>query len=185
MAFSFLSTFQKCLECKQVYLPPDEAVAICDWCLHIHPYHMITDHIAVGGHRSPYDQFDIIIDMNCPENGVEQGGMDVEKMGEKYVLRLGVVDCAQENYRWVMEAYLDTIITSLTKLVERVKRKKKKEKVKILFHCFAGISRSVTACIAYMTKILPEMTAEKAWSLVKSIRHQSNPNPMFRAILGI
>eukprot|EP01061_Rhynchopus_euleeides_P006137 TRINITY_DN15214_c0_g1_i1.p1 TRINITY_DN15214_c0_g1~~TRINITY_DN15214_c0_g1_i1.p1 ORF type:complete len:395 (+),score=114.13 TRINITY_DN15214_c0_g1_i1:35-1219(+) len=52
----------------------------------------------------------------------------------------------------------------------------------VLIHCFAGVSRSATVCVAYLIK-QKQMGAEQAIALVKEHRPSINPNPSFRAQL--
>ena len=49
---------------------------------------------------------------------------------------------------------------------------------KILFHCYAGVSRSATFAIAYLM-ITQELSVESAYNLVKSKRSRIHPNHGF------
>ena len=41
-------------------------------------FHMITDKIAIGDYRTPYDDFDVIFNFNCPYNGAPVGVINIE-----------------------------------------------------------------------------------------------------------
>ncbi len=53
---------------------------------------------------------------------------------------------------------------------------------KILFHCYAGVSRSASLAIAYLMKT-NIMTFDKAYELVKMKRNMINPNNGFMEAL--
>ena len=53
---------------------------------------------------------------------------------------------------------------------------------KILFHCYAGVSRSATFAIAYLMKT-NMITVDKAYELVKMKRNMINPNKGFMEAL--
>ena len=53
---------------------------------------------------------------------------------------------------------------------------------KILFHCYAGVSRSATFAIAYLMKT-NMIIVDKAYELVKMKRNMINPNKGFMEAL--
>ena len=55
---------------------------------------------------------------------------------------------------------------------------------RILFHCYAGISRSSTAAILYFM-LTTTMTLDEIYTLLLSKRSHINPNPTFRRIIAI
>jgi len=57
------------------------------------------------------------------------------------------------------------------------------EKKGVLLHCFAGLSRSVTVCVAYLMKTRYPMTMDEALELVRTARPSSHPNEGFLRVL--
>jgi predicted protein tyrosine phosphatase len=55
---------------------------------------------------------------------------------------------------------------------------------RILFHCYAGISRSTTAAILYFI-LTTTMTLDEIYTLLTLKRSHINPNPTFRRIIAI
>ena len=54
---------------------------------------------------------------------------------------------------------------------------------KVLVHCYAGISRSATVCLAYLMQT-QRLTLDKAFTLLKSHRSKVNPNLNFMTQLA-
>ena len=59
-----------------------------------------------------------------------------------------------------------------------------KKGAKILFHCYAGISRSSTVAIAYLSRLVNKTTKE-VYNMVKEKRPRIEPNPFFKQLLGL
>ena len=135
-------------------------------------YDMITNTVAVGDFTSSYEPFDIIFNFNYPQNGATLGKIHKTMEHEKIIYTIGLLDTTVYN----ME--LLSIFTELGPYLTNVNGKR------ILFHCYAGISRSSTAAIMYfmMTTCLP---LETIFKMIQSKRSIIDPNPAFRYILHI
>jgi protein-tyrosine phosphatase len=138
-------------------------------------YHMITNTIAIGDYTSPYEPFDIIFNFNYPQNGATLGKIHTtidHTHPEKIIYLIGLLDTT------IYTIQLLYIFMELGPYLAKSKGKR------ILFHCYAGISRSSTAAIMYfmMTTYLP---LEAIFRLLLSKRPFIDPNPVFRHILQI
>ena len=150
---------------------------ICFECSDTQCFHMITDHIAIGNCDTSYEPFDIIVDINYPENGAPGGEIVViypEYPKNQTIIRCGFHDMAggsgmkRENFEKILNLIEDN----------------KKNNDKILFHCFAGVSRSSTTAILYLSKTLG-ITTQEAFDMAKQKRQMILPNKGFQQILGI
>jgi len=140
-------------------------------------FHMITDHVAIGDYITPYTNFDVVFNFNYPYNHVALGAIDTEidyhhGAIQKSVYKIGLLDTTE---------YSDTLMEIFIKLIPYLIASKGK---RILFHCYAGISRSSTAAILYFILTTP-MTLEQIYTLLLSKRPHINPNPTFRRIIDI
>lgn len=140
-------------------------------------FHMITDNIAIGDYTTSYDNFDVVFNFNYPYNGTKLGAIDTEidySNGsiQKTVYKVGLLDTT---------VYNDTLLRIFTDLIPYLVESKDK---RILFHCYAGISRSSTAAILYFI-LTTKMTLEEIYKLLESKRSHINPNPTFRRIIDI
>lgn len=136
-------------------------------------YTMITDYIAVGDYLSSYEPFDVIVNLCFPENGLEHRQIAVSHITtdagkNKTIIRVGINDESSED----MPSLLDKIIPYLLELHNQ------NSSIKILFHCYAGISRSSTVAIAYIMTVYG-LTLNAAFNIVKSRRNFIKPNPGF------
>lgn len=140
-------------------------------------FHMITDHVAIGDYTTPYTNFDVIFNFNYPHNDVSLGGIDTEidyRHGaiQKTVYKIGLLDTTD---------YSDTLMEIFITLIPYLLEAKGK---RILFHCYAGISRSSTAAILYFM-LTTTMTLDEIYALLTSKRSHIDPNPTFRRIIAI
>ena len=140
-------------------------------------FHMITDNIAIGNYMTPYTNFDVIFNFNYPYNGVTLGAIDTEidyshGIIQKIVYKIGLLDTT---------IYSDTLMEIFIKLIPFLIESKGK---RILFHCYAGISRSTTAAILYFI-LTTDMSLDEIYTLITSKRTHVNPNPTFRRIIEI
>jgi len=140
-------------------------------------FHMITDHIAIGDYRTSYENFDVIFNFNYPYNHVVLGAIDTEMdyhhgAIQKTVYKIGLLDTTE---------YSDTLMEIFIKLIPYLIEAKGK---RILFHCYAGISRSSTAAILYFI-LTTTMTLDEIYTLLTSKRSYIDPNPTFRKIIDI
>lgn len=143
-----------CVECNTEICCYKKICENCD----IHPYHMITDNIAVGSCVSKYENFDIIVNLNYPENGAPEDDIEMKKSKGKLIINLGILD--NERKEKVYLKFLNELIPVLYKYYNNKK---------ILFHCFAGMSRSAGFAIGYLS-YSQNINIEDAHKLVKDKR---------------
>ena len=153
-----------CVECKDEVCCYKKICAKCD----INSYHMITDNVAVGSCSSNYDEFDVIINLNFPGTyNSNEGEVTYIKKDGKLCIAIGLLDCEskeEEAYKFMID-----IIPVLYKYYRNKK---------ILFHCFAGISRSSAFAIAYLAYSL-NLSVETAHIIVLDKRKFIEPNKGF------
>jgi len=125
----------KCIECS---LEICCFKSICHKC-DINPYHMITDTIAVGSCSSDYKEFDVIVDLNYPENNVKENDISFYKKNGKLILCVGLIDNEKKESEALKN--INEIIPTLDKYYKGRK---------ILFHCYAGMSRSAAFAVSYL-----------------------------------
>jgi protein-tyrosine phosphatase len=139
---------------------------------------MITDNVAVGNYLSSYEPFDVIVNMCFPQNGVTHRQIDIQQSMNngrvKLLIRIGVNDDPSED----MGSLLSKLIPYLVAL------RRQYPAITILFHCFAGISRSSTAAIAYLMAV-ENISLQEAYQMVKNKRPIIQPNEGFiKALLS-
>jgi len=132
-------------------------------------YTWITDRVAIGDCKSSYEPFDVVVNLNYDGNGVNHGEMKKDVTGTKTIYRIGIYDSPQE------EAFMSTVLAYMIPELATFPDKK------ILFHCFAGISRSTTLAIAYLTN--KTTSVDETLALVVSKRPIVRPNPGFMSSL--
>jgi protein-tyrosine phosphatase len=127
---------------------------------------MITPNVAIGNINSSYDPFDIIVNLAFPSNDVELHKIKITDVTDKnkQIIRVGIYDSPDEPMDMVLNTLIPKLLTEYNK--------------KILFHCHAGISRSSTLAIAYLSK-LNHTSLQDTLHQVKSKRPIVNPNPGF------
>lgn len=171
-----------CLECQQVVVC--HPCGVCSFCIHDNPFHMITDTVAVGNRNSPYELFDVVIDLNYPDNGVQAAETKIDRQTygklPEYKIRVGMLDCSLDEY----QPFVDKHFSAIHELIEQIKDrfvKKQRKPPRILFHCYAGISRSVSTAAWHLSKISTEhdMTPIKALELIQAKRKIAQPNEGF------
>lgn len=140
-------------------------------------FHMITDHVAIGDYITPYANFDVIFNFNYPYNGATLGVIDTEidyhhGVIQKTLYKIGLLDTTEYSHM-LMEIFINLIPYLIASKGKR-----------ILFHCYAGISRSTTAAILYFM-LTTTMTLDQIYTLITSKRSHINPNPTFRRIIDI
>ena len=136
------------------------------------PYHMITNTIAIGDYTTPYEPFDVIFNFNYPQNGATFGTIHTTETPEKIIYTIGLLDTTKYTIQLLY------IFMELTPYLAKSKGKR------ILFHCYAGISRSSTAAIMYLM-MTTYLSLEAIFRMVLSKRPFIDPNPAFRRILHI
>jgi protein-tyrosine phosphatase len=131
-------------------------------------YNWIDENIAVGNNKSDYQPFNIIINLDYNNNGVEYHSIDMNCINGKHIYKIGCYDSETEN----MIDLIKVIIPDLVKFYII------NPSIKILFHCAAGISRSSTMAISFlcMAKNYPLW---RAYNLVSEKRPVIRPNRGF------
>ncbi len=123
--------------------------------------------------------------MNYPENGAKKGTVkkifgkrpnDWSGFVKKNYYSIGMHDRDHpddlETFRKAVRVLKDVI----------EEQKQNGYELKILFHCFAGYSRSVALATAYIS-LKYGMSAEDAFSLIKEKRKYIGPNEAFMKIV--
>lgn len=173
----------RCLECN------DKTVChlkkICGLC--DKPFHPITDTVTVGSCGTPYDDYDLIFNLNYPENGAEKHSiklvygyrpniMYTHTTKKKNFYNIGMHDRNDKKE-------LDVLRNVIQILKDLVKTEKETGVyLKILFHCFAGYSRSVAVATAYLA-LKEGINVDDALLLIKSKRKYIGPNQSFIKVI--
>jgi protein-tyrosine phosphatase len=141
-----LTSHLRCVNCYQTTCSPTR---VCKECFTNNSYHYITPLVAIGNRETPYHDFDIIINLNFPYNNIQHRNVRVENDTEnsKQVFTVGLSDHEQDEIYFETE-FLPVMLAELGKEENRNKS--------ILFHCYAGISRSASSAIAYLKKYDPD-----------------------------
>ena len=147
---------------------------ICNECEKHHTYDMVTDQVAIGSYQASYEPFDMVINLDYPYNKVEKNEVKHGVENTSYVIRCGYDD----NYEMTLEQ-LEHLVQLITEF-----EKKSGKPIKILFHCYAGVSRSVTLAIAYLVQ-RENKTAAEIYDRIKQVRPRVNPNTHFRKLIGL
>jgi protein-tyrosine phosphatase len=135
---------------------------------------MVTDQVAIGSYQASYEPFDMVINLDYPYNKVEKNEVKQAVENTSYVIRCGYND----NDEMTLEQ-LEHLVQLITEF-----EKDKRDPIKILFHCYAGVSRSVTLAIAYLAQC-ENKTAAEIYDRIKQVRPRVNPNPHFRKLIGL
>ena len=125
----------------------------------------ITDKIAVGDHLSNYQPFDVVVNLNYSENGVNRYEIHRSTDGTKKIYKIGLLDGPDEPMGDVLKQLIPELLAI-------------EPEPKILFHCYAGISRSSTCAAAYYAK-KNKVSAEEALKVLVEKRSIIRPNPGF------
>ena len=140
-------------------------------------YDWITPNIAIGDCDSVYSAFDIIYDLyfqgECVALGNSLRHHDIRTVtyhNTKQLTQIAMYDVPTEKE--FMKQVLHSIIPLL------VQRVKQLPTLKILFHCYAGVSRSASLGIAYMA-LMESRPYDVALQRVQEMRSQVNPNAGF------
>ena len=173
-----------CMECKdKVTCHPTKVCAACYM-----PFHMITERIALGNMDTSYEKFDIIVNLNYPYNKTKLYEVALTKENEKIIIRAGLEDISPvhsstdsviytESQRW---KYVQDVFDQINYFLSIHAHPDSR----ILFHCYAGISRSSTSLILYLSKT-HHKTTKSMYQLVKQRRPYIKPNSGFLKILNM
>lgn len=132
----------------------------------------ITNRIAIGDRDTSYQPYDIIVNLNYPFNGIGYGQLQeiIDEQHNKLIIRIGMPDSPDES---------ENMTLLLNKLMPRlVFYYLSNPRSTFLFHCYAGISRSSTLCIALLMKIF-NIPAKDAYEIAKQKRSIVQPNQGF------
>jgi len=141
----------------------------CDGVTYVNK-HWITPKVCIGDAESSYERFDIVVNANYPHNYVKHGNIGRKEMTD-YKCTLYLVGMCDHD--------TEDIIPYVEDLIPRLKIKyNEKPSLKILFHCFAGKSRSVSLALAYLVEVIG-MNLDDALSLIKEKRPHVDPRPLF------
>jgi protein-tyrosine phosphatase len=121
---------------------------------------MITDLVGVGSCASKYDSFDLIINLNYPENNTPHHHIIMKNN----VIHIGINDHKDDTL------YMKSLINNLLPNIIN----NYGENVKILFHCFSGYSRSVALATAYIA-LRYKVSNKEAYNMIKSKRKYIAP----------
>ena len=146
---------QLCIDCKDKICCYKKICYKCDKV----PYHMITENVSVGSCSSKYEEFDIILNANYPDNEAKENNITIQKIKDKLIIHVGLID--SENNEDLAFNFLKEIIPVIYVLYNDKK---------ILFHCFSGISRSAMFCVAYLSYSL-KISIDEAHNMVKNSRN--------------
>ena len=155
-----------CIKCKQYVTCNGDK---CYDCRIIH-YHMINDMIAVGDSDSDYNDFDIIVNLFMETNNTNIGEIKEIQENNIIIYNIGLLD-----HPGLENTMLDILNHIIPKLITYNNKK-------ILFHCFAGVSRSATVAIAYIM-VTQKLSVKEAYNEVKSKRDMIHPNDGFMLAL--
>lgn len=167
----------KCLDCNNITC---NITGICEKCeVNNHLYDMITEDVAVGSYRAllHYDKFDLVINLDYPHNKVEKD--EIKYIEDIDYKNTHVIKCGYEDNDSITEEKLENLLKMISDFEEQ-----KEKPIKILFHCYAGISRSATVAIAYLAKS-KNKSVKEIYELALEKRPRINPNNYFRKLLGL
>lgn len=184
--FHDMKDHDRCMEseCKNITC---NVSGYCRDCEQHHYYDMITDDVAIGSNRASYEPFDIIVNLDYDgfgHRGLKRGEFISTRYCEsgrsgKVIIYCGIEDCQHGGFT---REVIDNIIRTVQH-IEHVKREEG-QPYKILFHCYAGVSRSATLAIAYLAS-REKTTTREIYERVKQRRPRINPNEHFRELIGL
>ena len=133
-------------------------------------YDWITERVAIGDQTSSYVGFDMVVNLNFPNNCVVYHSMSSVRDGNTTIYALGLKDeeYEAESIKYFMDKLLPILAVAFMENPES----------RILFHCRAGISRSVSMAIAFMLETTHDSLHE-ALEQVQQARPVASPNVGF------
>ena len=129
---------------------------------------LITPNVAIGNCNSSYDNFDVIVNLNFPYNDVTHHNIIEKDFNQKKLFMIGLLDAPDEEILCLIKIMMPRLLALGRK--------------RILFHCYAGISRSATLAIAYIA-LTNNMKLQDTINMVKSKRNIIQPNKGFMKAL--
>lgn len=146
-----------CAACGRVTCRP---FGMCSPCDKRHAYDMITADVAIGSFEALSEPFDLLVDLDYPNNEAVRGEVTHTVMNKKHVIMCGVRDDLTPNH-------IETILTYVAGI----------RFTKALFLGFDGVSCSATVAIAYLARREGvSATAMLARARLKRPRIQLTPN---------
>lgn len=132
----------------------------------------ITPNISIGSRSSlyKYHLFDVVVDISHPST--PDNVIDVRKEKDVLLYKCFVPDIDHPIFENDMYQIMKKVLPDLINLY------KNNENIRILFHCKAGVSRSVSLALAFLCKV-ENIRIEEGLSLIQSKRSSANPNPSF------
>lgn len=168
----------KCLECDKNITCNE--IGVCNGCMWILPsHHFIIDRIAIGNATTSYDPFDIVLNLNFPYNNTKLGEIQVIKEYNKIIINCGIEDDYDEKREDEMRDIFFRLLDTLENEMKDISHLPN-----ILFHCYAGISRSATIAILFLSRFL-NIDPSNVYEIVKMKRKCVLPNKLFKKILKI
>jgi hypothetical protein len=152
--------------------------------MNIHTSH-ITNRVTVGSCKTDYRDFDIIVNLDYPQNGVKKDEISYQQEDGKHVIRCGYDDVSfyttANGSTWQLLSSLthekiETLLSILASIEKPADR--------ILFHCRVGISRSPTVAVFYLATHLG-ISPLDAYHMVKEKRPLIEPNKAFKVLIGL
>lgn len=139
--------------------------------------HWITPYVCIGDSTSSYQEFDVVVNADYPNNFIPHGkcGRRDEKHKKNCTLYL-VGLCDHDSEIENLEGCIEYLIPRLRKKYEEDKE------CTFLFHCYAGKSRSVALALAFMVEVLG-MEYYQAYEFIKEKRPIIKPRPLFITFL--
>jgi hypothetical protein len=168
-----LKPHRMCAECGKT--PVCFYKGICRAC--DLPCHAITDRVSVGSCAASYKGFDLIFDLNYPENGQAHGTIGRRDTATQTIWKIGIHD---RNTTEDLDLLRQTILLLRFHLYKQ--QETGNAPPRVLFHCFAGYSRSVALATAYLA-LSQRLSVDDAFALVKAGRKYVGPQEAFMALL--
>lgn len=136
---------------------------------------LIDPMFAIGDIESSYAPFDVIVNLAYPTNGAKNHEINVSYSSQtkQLLITVGILDLPGEP----MADLLRTLVPYLLKVTQT-----HYGRLRILFHCHAGISRSSTVAIAFFSK-WKGYTIDTSLQFIKSKRPIIQPNDGFMMAL--
>jgi hypothetical protein len=119
-------------------------------------YHFVTDNVAISTESPSYEDFDVIVNLNCYWNGINcdtRGRKEFSKLDIvhkiyktyddkiKYVYYIGIQE-TEGNMQILLEGLMPVLVFA----------KQVNPSFRFLFHCKKGMAKSMMIAIAFLIK---------------------------------
>jgi len=135
-------------------------------------YHFITPMVAIGDWTASYQPFHIIINLNFPHHPTPHRSVARTTVGEKIIYTVGLEDDCSEKGSRCLQTLLHVMIPAIIADVNAI------QCPYILFHCYAGVSRSPAIAAAFLMTFYCT-TLENAYYSIRAVRKNAKPNLFF------